>query len=407
MEDISRDFLRFVCQTSTAPLGIVVERALGSSLWDAGGREYLDLLAGIGVANVGHGHPHVLAAIAAQAERHLHVAVYGEVVQAAQVALAKRLAALTPGDLSVTYFVNSGAEAMEGALKLARKFTGRARFVAFAGAYHGDTFGALSLCDSSTYRRPFEPLLGGVEVLPFGDTANLFRIDETVAAVVVEPIQSEGGVRVPPEEFLPALRARCDAVGALLVCDEVMTGLGRTGAWFACQRWGVEPDVIVLAKALGGGLPLGAFVSRPEIMRTLSHDPPLAHVTTFGGHPLSCAAGLAALEVAEEERLPERAAALGEAWRQRLGALIGPALREVRGSGLLIGLEFVSAEVTRAFCAAALARGLILNWTLHCEHVVRLAPPLAISEADCERALAGIEESAHQAAAFGGPASRC
>jgi acetylornithine/succinyldiaminopimelate/putrescine aminotransferase len=389
----ARDFLRHLAQTSPAPLGIAVERARGASVWDAEGREYLDLLSGMGVANVGHCNPAVVEAVVAQAARYLHVMVYGEAVQEPQVALARRLAALTPGDLSVTYFTSSGAEAVEGALKLARKYTGRARFAAFRGGYHGDTLGALSLCDSAVYRKPFEPLLDGVEFLPFGETANLDRIDHTVAGVVVEPIQGEGGVRVPCDEFLPALRARCDATGALLICDEVMTGLGRTGEWFACRHWGMCPDVLVLAKALGGGLPLGAFISRPEIMQTLAHDPPLAHVTTFGGHPLSCAAGLAALEFAERHRLAPRAAALGALWRTELEKLRGEALREVRGRGLLIGLEFATPEITQAFCRAALARGLILNWTLHRDTVVRLAPPLVISDADSERALGAIAKS--------------
>jgi acetylornithine/N-succinyldiaminopimelate aminotransferase len=391
-DDLKRDFLRFVCQTSATPLGIAVARAEGASLWDVDGREYLDLLSGMGVANLGHGNREVLAAVEAQAARHLHVMVYGELVQQPQVALARRLAALAPGDLSVTYFTNSGAEAVEGALKLARKHTGRARAVAFSGGYHGDTFGALSLCDNAAYRKPFEPLLGDVEFLPFGSVGDLGRIDGHVACVVVEPIQGEGGVRVPPDDFLPALRARCDAVGALLICDEVMTGLGRTGIWFACQHWNVCPDVLVLAKALGGGLPLGAFVSRPEIMRTLSHDPPLAHVTTFGGHPLSCAAGLAALEVAVRERLDARAESMGARWRARLNQSIGPRLRAVRGRGMLIGLEFATPEITQAFCRAALERGVILNWTLHRDTVVRLAPPLTISEVDTDRALAVIAE---------------
>jgi acetylornithine/succinyldiaminopimelate/putrescine aminotransferase len=393
-DDLADDFLRYLCQTSATPLGLVVARASGSSLWDSAGREYLDLLSGMGVANIGHGHPEVLEAVRAQADRHLHVMVYGEVVQEAQVRLARRLAGLTPGDLSVTYFTNSGTEAIEGALKLARKHTGRSSFVAFQGGYHGDTVGALSLCDAQTYRAPFEPLLGNVEFLPFGSLRHLDRIDASVAAVVVEPIQGEGGVRVPPDEFLPALRARCDAVGALLVCDEVMTGLGRTGGtWFACEHWAVVPDVLVLAKALGGGLPLGAFISRPEIMRALSHDPPLAHVTTFGGHPLSCAAGLAAVDVAERDELPQRAAAVGARWQDFLSRLVGPALREVRGRGLLTGLEFASPAITQRFCQAALARGVILNWTLHRDTVVRIAPPLVISDADSARALDVIEQS--------------
>lgn len=389
-DELTRAFLRHVCQTSPTPLGLVVERARGASVWDAAGREYLDLLSGIGVANVGHCHPEVVAAVHAQAERYLHVMVYGEAVEAPQVRLAERLAVLAPGALSVTYFCNSGTEAIEGAIKLARKATGRARLVAFRGGYHGDTLGALSLCDSPVYRPPFEPLLDGVEFLPFDDPAAVTRIDAAVAAVVVEPIQGEGGVRVPGAEFLPALRARCDATGALLIFDEVMTGFGRTGSWFAGQHWNVVPDVLVLAKALGGGLPLGAFVGRPELMATLSHDPPLAHVTTFGGHPLSCAAGLAALEVMAREDLPARAAALGAHWRQRLAALIGPVLTGVRGRGLLIGLDFASPALTQAFCAAAFRRGLILNWTLHRDTVVRLAPPLVISEAETDRALAAI-----------------
>lgn len=397
-DDLRRAFLRYVCQTSDAPLGLVVARAAGASVWDADGREYLDLLSGIGVAGVGHCNPEVVAAVRAQAERYLHVMVYGESVQEPQVRLAERLAALAPGDLSVTYFCNSGAEAIEGAIKLARKATGRAGLVAFRGGYHGDTVGALSLCDNASYRAPFEPLLADVTFLPFDEVAPLARIDAGTAAVVVEPIQGEGGVRVPSAAFLPALRARCDAVGALLVCDEVMTGMGRTGAWFATQHWGVTPDVLVLAKALGGGLPLGAFVGSPALMATLSHDPPLAHVTTFGGHPLSCAAGLAALAFAERERLPARAAALGEAWRARLAASIGPVLRAVRGRGLLIGLELATAEQTQAFCRDAFARGLILNWTLHRDTVVRLAPPLIISADDGERALSAIEAALHAAA---------
>lgn len=390
-DDLRRDFLRHVCQTSDAPLGIVVARAAGASVWDVDGHEYLDLLSGIGVASVGHAHPEVVAAVRAQAERYLHVMVYGEAVLEPQVRLARRLAELAPADLSVTYFTNSGTEAIEGAIKLARKATGRTRLVAFHGGYHGDTIGALSLCDSAVYRAPFEPLLGEVDFLTFDRVDDLDRIDERVAAVVVEPIQGEGGVRVPGAEFLPALRARCTAVGALLVCDEVMTGMGRTGAWFASQHWGVVPDVLVLAKALGGGLPLGGFVGRPALMETLSHDPPLAHVTTFGGHPLSCAAGLAALEVTARDQLPGRAAALGEVWCARLAASIGPVLREVRGRGLLIGLELATPELTQAFCRAAFARRLILNWTLHRDTVVRLAPPLVISEADGERALSAIE----------------
>ena len=321
--------------------------------------------------------------------------VYGEFVLEPQVHLARRLAAIAPGDLSVTYFTNSGTEAIEGALKTARKFTGRTTFVAFRGSFHGDTFGALSVGGNETYRRPFEPLLPQIRFLSFDDAGSLQAIDDSVAAVVVEPIQAEGGVRVPNATFLPALRARCDHVGALLIVDEVVTGLGRTGVPFACEHWGVTPDLLVLAKALGGGLPLGAFIGRPHVMATLSQDPPLAHVTTFGGHPLSCAAGLAALDFAQHTDLFDRAASVGERWQARLRALIGPTVRNVRGKGLLIGLELATPDLTRAFCSAALDRGLIINWTLHRDTVVRLAPPLVISDVESEQALTRLTDALH------------
>lgn len=391
-KQLAADFRRFVCQTSSAPLGIVVERALGAKVWDRDGREYLDLLSGMGVANVGHCNPEVVAAVHAQAERYLHVLVYGELVLEPQVHLARRLAALAPGDLSVTYFTNSGTEAVEGGLKTARKHTGRTGIVAFDGSFHGDTFGALSVGGNPTYRHPFEPLLPGVRFLPFDDLTALDTIDTSVAAVIIEPIQAEGGVRIPSDAFLPALRQRCSDVGALLLFDEVVTGFGRTGRRFGCEHWNVCPDILILAKALGGGLPLGAFIGRPEVMATLSDNPPLAHVTTFGGHPLSCAAALAAIEYSERERLHERADQLGRTWRERLEPMRGVTLRAVRGKGLLLGLELASPAVTQAFCRGAIERGLILNWTLHADTVVRLAPPLIISDAEAEQALDTIEE---------------
>lgn len=385
-------FRRHVCQTSPSPLGIVVERASGSTLWDVDGRAYTDLLSGIGVAGIGHCNADVLAAIADQAPRYLHAMVYGEAVEQPQVELAKLLAELAPGDLSVAFFTNSGAEAIEGALKLARKHTGRTRYVAFRGGYHGDTTGALALCDNEYFRAPFEPLQLDVRFLPFGDAAGVDAIDEEVAAVIVEPVQGEGGVRVPPKEFHPALRAACDRAGALLVFDEVLTGLGRTGRWLACDHWQVCPDVIVLAKALGGGLPLGAFVGRPSLMATLS-DPPLCHVTTFGGHPLSCAAGLAGLRFALRERLAERAEAQGRRWLSALRDLAGERLVDVRGLGMLIGLELADAPLTRAFARLAFERGLILNWTLHRDTVIRLAPPLVMTDAETEHALDVIAQT--------------
>ena len=389
--DLAALFRRHVCQTSATPLGIVVARAAGSTVWDASGRAYLDLLAGMGVANVGHTHPEVVAAVRAQLERHLHVMVYGEAVQETQVRLAERLATLLSPPLEVVYFTSTGAEAIEGALKTARKHTGRKRLVAFAGGFHGDTLGALSIGGNPLYRTPFEPLLPDVSFLPFDDPAALGAIDERTAAVVVEPVQAEAGVRIPSRGFLPALRARCDATGALLVLDEVVTGLGRTGRLFAHEHWGVVPDLLVLAKALGGGMPLGAFVGAPAVMETLSHDPPLAHVTTFGGHPVSCAAGLAALEVLVRDGLPARAARVGADVLAELQRLAGRGgLASARGIGLLLGLEFEAAADCARFARRALDAGLILGWTLHHDRVIRLAPPLVLGEAEADEALRRI-----------------
>jgi acetylornithine/succinyldiaminopimelate/putrescine aminotransferase len=331
-----------------------------------------------------------MRAIEEQSRRYLHTMVYGEHIQAPQVALARRLADLLPSPLSVTYFTNSGAEAVEGALKTARKATGRSGLVAFGGSFHGDTFGALSVGASIVFRTPFEPLVPDVRFLPFDRVDRLDLVDEHVAAVIVEPVQAEAGVRIPGPAFLLALRKRTQETGTLLIFDEVITGLGRCGRLWASEHWGVVPDLLVLAKALGGGLPLGAFVGSPEIMATLSADPPLAHVTTFGGHPLSCAAGLANLEVIVAERLWERSAALGREFDSRLKARVGQGLVAVRALGLLVGLEFASVELARAFVDGCFARGLLVGWTLHAERVVRLAPPLVLSDGETETALGSI-----------------
>ncbi len=390
-DDLSALFRRHVCLTSDTPMGLVVADAHGSTVRDTQGRAWLDLLAGMGVANVGHAHPAVVAAIRAQAEKHLHVMVYGEFVQEPQVRLAARLAGLLPPSLSVTYFTSSGAEAIDGALKTARKHTGRTRFVAFDGGFHGDTWGALSIGGNPVYREPFAPLLPDVGFLPFDDVAALDAIDERVAAVVVEPVQAEGGVRIPRDDFLPALRRRCTEVGALLVFDEVVTAFGRTGRLFGHQHWGVVPDLLVLAKALGGGMPLGAFVGSPTVMQTLRHDPPLAHVTTFGGHPVSCAAGLAALEVLLADGLVERAATLGARLFGELRRLVGRGgLATVRGLGMLVGLAFADPASCRRFVGHAVDGGLILNWTLHADTVVRLAPPLVLTDEEADRSVAAI-----------------
>ncbi len=392
------DFFNYLCQTSPEPLGLEIERAEGIYLHTKDGRRYIDFISGIGVANIGHGHPRVLAALYEQAARHLHVMVYGEYVQDTQVQYAKRLCELAPIDDGVLFFCNSGAEAIEGALKTARKFTGRSKYVAFEGGYHGDTFGALSAMSSAYYRRPFEPLLGEFEFLPFDDLNALQRIDGSVAAVLFEPVQGEAGVRVPSENFLAALRARCNEVGALMIADEVMTGFGRTGKLFACEHWNVRPDMMCLAKALGGGLPLGAFIGRREIMQTLSQNPPLAHVTTFGGHPLSCAAGLAALEVLFDEKMVERSARNGERFLTRLRNELREhkAVKEIRGLGSFFAIEFHDEHTTQRFVQRCRESGLIIGWTLHHTTVVRAAPPLCMSEEEVERALAIILSAVHE-----------
>jgi acetylornithine/succinyldiaminopimelate/putrescine aminotransferase len=391
-------FFRNVAQTSDAPMGIVVASASGATLKAADGSEYLDLLGGIGVAALGHGHPRVLAAIAEQASRHLHVMVYGELVQEAQVRLAERLVSLLPSPLDNVYFTNSGAEAIEGALKLARKFTGRVGVVAFHAGFHGDTLGALSIGGNPHYRDPFEPLLPNVTHLRFDDPDELSRIDERTAAVFVEPVQGEAGVIIPRAGYLSALRARCTAVGALLVYDEVITGFGRTGRMFAFEHEGAVPDVLVLAKALGGGLPLGAFVTSKSRMKTLAFDPPLGHVTTFGGHPLSCAAGLAALEVLVEENLAERARARGALLaRQLRERLPAEQLVTVRQIGLLIGAELRSARFVERFARECRREGLIVGWTLNDDRVLRLAPPLVIGEAEIDEATLRMERAASRA----------
>ena len=387
-------FRRHVAQTSSSPLGLEIAHAEGSTVVDVAGRRYLDFLAGMGVANVGHSHPEVVAAVREQAARYLHAMVYGEYVQRPQVELASQLAAHLPSTLSMAYFTNSGAEAIEGAIKTARKHTRRAKLLAFDGSFHGDTMGALSLGGNPIYRDPFEPLLQPVARLPFGDEAALAAIDHETAAVVVEPVQGEGGVRIPPAGFLAALRERTARTGALLVFDEVLTGFGRIGRCFAFERFEVVPDILVLAKALGGGMPLGAFVSSPEILSTLSVDPPLGHVTTFGGHPVSCAAGMAAWRVLERERLWERAETAGERLRAGLRSLSWNGhLVDVRGVGLLVGVELDDADRTRRLAEGCFARGLILNWTLHRDRVIRLAPPLVITEAEIDRGLEIVSQA--------------
>ncbi len=393
MPPAAAEFLKYLCQTSAEPDAFAVSRAKGSYVIDDHGRRYLDWLAGIGVLNSGHLHPEIVGAIRRQLARHLHVMVYGEYAQAAQTGLARMLCRLAPMKKARVYFTSSGAEAMEGALKLARKFTGRSRFAAFSGAYHGGTFGSLSLMGARKLRRPFRPLLECIH-LPFGERHALARIDRRVAAAAIEPIQAEGGVRVPPSGYLAALRKRCARTGTLLIFDEIQTGLGRTGRLWCSQHWKVRPDILVLAKALGGGLPLGAFVASDRLMRTFSCNPPLSHLTTFGGHPLSCAAGLAALRLTLGRKLIRKAGQMGRVIKENLADLKNDGIiRDIRGRGLLLGIDAGNPARAREAIVRCRRLGLLVGSALHDESVLRLTPPLTMTGKELARGIRILREA--------------
>ncbi|MEM1268525.1 MAG: aspartate aminotransferase family protein [Bacteroidota bacterium] len=387
-------FERHVAWTSDAPIGLTVERAEGPFIHLADGRRLLDFISGIAVSSLGHRHPNVVRAIHEQVDRHLHVMVYGEFVQRPQVEFAALLAGQLPPSLQVVYFCNSGTEANEGALKLAKKYTRRCRLVAFERSYHGDTHGSLSVTGRAVYRDPYEPLLPEVTFLPFDDLDALDDIDETVACVITEPIQGEGGIRVPSEAWMRRLRERCTETGTLLIFDEIQTGFGRTGTLFAFERFGVVPDILCLAKGMSGGMPMGAFVASREIFEAFRVDPPLSHVTTFGGHPVCCAAAHATLHTLLGENLPARALDIERHVRSRL---IHPAIREVRGRGAMLGMEVISREITARAVGLALERNVLLGWTLHSDTLVRLAPPLTIPFDVLDEALDVILESLEHA----------
>lgn len=378
---LRKQFLAHVGQTSPSPMLVEVERAEGSFFYTPEGRRYYDLVAGVSVSNVGHANAAVVRAVQEQAARYMHVMVYGELVEAPQVRYAARIASLLPGGLESVYFVNSGAEAVEGALKLAKRFTGRTELISMRRAYHGSTHGSMSVMgapEGEEWKGAFRPLLPDVQAIEFNDPAQLDRITRRTACVLVEPVQGEAGVRVPQPGYLEALRRRCDEVGALLVFDEIQTGLGRTGELFAMQKYGVVPDIVCLAKAFGGGMPLGAFVARHEIMDTLQSNPVLGHITTFGGHPVCCAAGLAALEYLIEHHVVEQVEAKGALYEELLQG--HPAVREIRRSGLLLAVELGSSERLYRIMELFKEAGIMSDWFLFCDTAFRISPPLTISE---------------------------
>lgn len=387
MDHLRASFHDHLAQTSPSPLALDIVHAEGCWLTARDGQRYLDLVAGLAVCNVGHRHPMVVAAIKEQSDRYLHVIPYGEFVQEPQVRFAERLASLLPPSLDCVYFVNSGTEAIEASLKLAKRATGRTRLIGCRKSYHGSTHGSLSLTDNEAKKYRNRPLLPDVDHITFNLLEDLLRIDEHVAAVVIEPIQGDAGVRVPDRAWMEALRQRCDEVGALLVFDEVQTGFGRTGKRFACEHFGVVPDILVLGKALGGGLPVGAFVSSKDRMALLTHDPVLGHITTFGGHPLPCVAGLAALEVLENEGLAANAERMGQLFKE---LLVHPRIREVRGAGLMLAVDLGDADLVQRVVHQCLKEGVLGFWFLSCPTAFRIAPPLVIAEHEVRIACTAI-----------------
>lgn len=377
-------FLRHQAQTSSNPLMLEITGSEGVYLYTADGKQYIDLISGISVSAGGHRHPAVVQAIRNQLDQYLHVMVYGEFIQGPQVLLAEKLCSMLPPQLQSVYFVNSGAEATEGAMKLAKRASGRTKIVAFEHAYHGSTQGALSLIGDEYFRRSYRPLLPEIYHIRYNHFEDLQRIDTDTACVFAETIQGEAGIIVPDYAWMKALRERCNEAGSLLVLDEIQSGMGRCGTFMAFEQFDVVPDILLLAKGLGGGLPLGAFVSSTEIMRTLSHNPVLGHITTYGGNALCCAAGLAVTELIEREKLAESSLRKEQIIRDRLRH---PAIQEIRGRGLLLAAVFKDAETAMLVMKACIDKGLITDWFLFAPNCLRIAPPLTISERELNAAL--------------------
>ena len=370
-------FLKHLGQTSPFPPCFEIERAEGIFLYDSAGNQYIDAISGICVSNLGHGQKEIIKAIQEQAAKYIHPMVYGEFVLSPQVKYAKLLADHLPSHLSCTYFMSSGSEALEGAMKMAKRYTGRHEMIACAGAYHGSTHGALSLMSSNKYKIGYYPFLPGIQFIEFNNLKTLEKITAQTAGVVLEPIQAGPGLRLPNKTFLKALRQRCTDTGALLIFDEIQVGFGRSGSMFAFEQLGVEPDVLLLAKALGGGLPLGAFISSREIMSVVSHHPMLGHITTFGGSPVCCAAGLAFMNVLIEhpeiiDSVPEKSALITTHLKH-------PLVKKIRNAGLLIAVDFEDEKIAAKVLETCFKHRFITTYFLFNEACIRIAPPLNIS----------------------------
>ena len=391
--DLRQLFLQHIAPTTESPLALEVVRAEGVYLYGPEGQAYMDFISGIGVSNIGHSHPAVVAAVQDQAAAYMHLMVYGEYVQQPQVAYAQALTASLDPSLDCVYWGNSGAEAIEGAFKLAKRVTGRTEIISFQGSYHGSTHGALSAMGDETYKRAYRPLLPDHRILPWADATHLSAITERTAAVVVEVVQAESGYKVVPTAFLQALQARCRETGALLIVDEIQTGFGRTGHLFAHQGAGIVPDILCLGKALGGGMPLGAFIASHGRMQHLAKNPMLGHLTTFGGHPVSCAAGLAAFTVLQNSGWIQDVAQK-EAYRRATLAPLSTT-GELSGSGLLLALPLESFDRVLSAQKDLISAGLLTDWFLFEQKALRLAPPLSISMQELEQAVTFIQNAVH------------
>lgn len=383
-------FLQNVAQTSDFPLMLEIEKAEGIYLYGTKGEKYIDLISGIGVSNVGHRHPKVVEAIKNQVDKYLHLMVYGEYVQTPQVLLANKLASTLPSNLSSVFFTNSGSEAVEGAMKLAKRYSGKHRIISCINAYHGSTQGALSVGGNENLKQNFRPLLPSIEHIQFGVETELDKIDNQTAAIIIETVQGEAGVRLACSEYFKQLRKRCDETGTLLILDEIQCGFGRTGKFWAFEHYGIIPDILVCAKGMGGGMPLGAFISSAEIMAVLRNNPILGHITTFGGHPVSCAASLATINVILEEKLVDQ---VEEKAQLFLSKLKHPKIKSIRNKGLMMAVEFDSFETVKPIIDKAIENGVITDWFLFCDNAMRIAPPLTITKEEIEIACEIIVES--------------
>lgn len=396
MPNLRQLFLAHVAQTSDFPLGLEIASGEGMYLYDQDGKAYLDLIAGIGVSSLGHQHPSVVQAAKDQLDRYLHTIVYGEFVLAPQVRLASLMVEHLPASLDSVYFTNSGTEATEGAMKLAKRYTGRYEFVSATRSYHGSTQGAASLMWPKDFTQAFHPLLPGIRHLDFNCDFCLDRITEKTAAVILETVQAEWGIRKPRKAWLQAVRKRCDEVGALLILDEIQAGYGRTGTLWAFEQYGIVPDILLLAKGMGGGMPIGAFIAAREMMHTLASDPILGHITTFGGHPVSTAAGLATLETILETKLIAQVPAKEQMF---LELLQHSCIRDVRSAGLWLAVELDGFAEVQTVIKHCLQAGLITDWFLFNDRSLRIAPPLIITEVEirkaCEIILEGLDLLKH------------